>query len=168
MRKFHLIFFILLITVGCTQKDEIEQLTIKYEEQLEEQQKIIEELREEIEEKKLVPDGSYRSSLQEADREARKIMQLIAEKKFDELKKEYNIDFEVNGDEIDFGVPEWNLPFPIEWVSNFMYIANFIKHDDGRMDISYFITNSERDKSELIHLSFGADLQFKFIFVGDA
>lgn len=159
---------------GCSNKEEIAQLTNKYENQLEEQrkkiqvqQKEIEELKEKIEENKLVPDSNYRSSLQETDREARKIMRLISEGKFEDLKKEYNVNFTVKDDVIDFGVPESNSPFPIEWASSFMYIANFTKHLDG-MDISYFISISEHERSELIHMSFEKDLKLKYIFVGDA
>lgn len=174
MKKLGLIFFTLLVVGGCSEKDEIDQLATKYENQLEEQQKEIQEqqkeigkLKEEIEAYKLVPDINYRSSLQEADREGRKIMRLISEGKFEELKREYNVKFEVTDDAIDFGVPDSNAPFPIELASNFMYIANFIKYPDG-MDISYFISNPNNEKSELIHMSFGKDMKFKFIFVGDA
>lgn len=169
-----LLIFILLFVGGCSDEDEINQLTTKYENQLEEkrkemqdQQEEIEELKEEIEEYKLVPDGNYRSSLQVADREARKIMRLISDYKFEELKKEYNVEFEVKDDAVDFGVPESNTPFPIELASSFMYIANFIKHPDG-MDISYFISNPKNERSELIHMSLEEDMKFKFIFVGDA
>lgn len=167
MKKFSLLFFILLLVGGCAEKDEIESLTTNYEKQLEEQQKEIKKLKEEIEEQQFVPDEDYRGSLSETDRESRRIMQLISEGKFSELKREYDIEFEVQDGKIDFGVPESNAQFPIEWASNFMYIANFIIQPDG-MDISYFIDNPTNDRLELIHMSFDKDMQFKFIFVGDA
>lgn len=174
LNKLGLLIFILLFVGGCSDEDKINQLTSKYENQLEElrkemqeQQKEIEELKEEIEEYKLVPDVTYRLSLQEADREARKIMRLISDGKFEELKKEYDVEFEVKDDAVKFGVPESNTPFPIEWASNFMFIANFIKHPDG-MDISYFISNPKNERNELIDMSFEKDMKLKFIFVGDA
>ena len=174
MKKLGVFIFILLIVGGCSEKNEKNQLTTKYENQLEEQQKKIQEqqkeierLKEEIEVYKLVPDVNYRQSLQVADREARIIMRLISEGKFDELKREFDVKFEVKDGEIDFGVPKNNAPFPIEWASNFMYIGNFIKGPDS-IDISYFIYNPTHDRSEIIYMTFDNDMKFQFIYVGDA
>ncbi|MFY3792315.1 hypothetical protein ACOQFO_11635 [Ureibacillus sp. MALMAid1270] len=107
MKKLGVFIFILFIVGGCSEKDEINQLTTKYENQfgeqqkkIKEQQKEIERLKEEIEVYKLVPDINYRQSLQVADREARIIMRLISKGKFDELKREYDVKFEVKDGKI--------------------------------------------------------------------
>ncbi|MFF2753112.1 hypothetical protein ACFVR1_05060 [Psychrobacillus sp. NPDC058041] len=157
----------MLFVVGCSDEDENNQIVIKYESQIKEQQKEIGELKQEIEDINFIPNVYYRSSLQEADREARKIMRYISEGIYEELKKEYDIEFEVKEDAVDSGVPESNTPFPIEMAGNFMYIANFIKKPDG-MEISYFIDNPKNERSQLIHMSFAIDMEFKFIYVGDA
>lgn len=174
MKKLSLLFFILFIVGGCSNTEDIVQITTKFENQLDEKQKVIQEqqieiqeLKEEIEAYKLIPDTDYRTSLQETDREARKIMRLIAEGEFEKLKTEYRVEFEIKDDVIVFGVPESNAPFSIELASNFMYIANFIKHKEG-MEISYFISNPNYDRSDLIYMLFDNDMKFKYIFVGDA
>ena len=174
MKKLSLFFLILLIVGGCSEKDETDQLMTEYENQLDEKQRIIQEqqkeikeLKEAIEAFKFIPDTNYISSLQEIDRGARRVMQLISEGKFEELKNEYNVEFEVKGDVIDFGEPESNSPFSIELASNFMYIANFIKSEHD-MQIGYFIYNPNYDRADLIYMSFDNDMNFKSIFVGDA
>ncbi len=169
------ILILVLFAAGCSNDDEMEQLVTKYENKIEEQQKDIEnqqkeikELKEEIEELKFVPDVSYRSSLQVADREVRGIMRFILEGKFEEIKKEHDVQFEVKDGSIHFGEPEHNLPFPIEFAGNFMHIGNFIKHPDGRMEIAYFVDDPKNDRAQLINISFDNDMRLKYIFIGEA
>lgn len=76
-----ILFLFSLFIAGYSNDDEMNQLITRHESKIEEQQKEIEnqqkeikELKEDIEELKLVPDVSYRLSLQEADREVRRIM----------------------------------------------------------------------------------------------
>ena len=123
--------------------------------------------KEEVEAFKFVPDINYITSLQETDRGARRVMKLISEGKFEELKKEYNVDFEVKDDAIHFGEPESNSPFQIELASNSMYIANFLKGKND-VQIGYFIYNPNYDRSDLIYMSFDNEMNFLSIFVGDA
>ena len=136
----------------------------KHESQIENQNKEIQELKEEN--NQLKSDlANYSSYLQAADGNSRKIMSFISEGKFEELKNEFSVSFEVQDGEIDFGLPENNLPFPIELAGYPMHIASFSIHPDGA-DINYFIYDLEKEESHLINMSFDKDMEFEFIFVG--
>lgn len=67
---------------------------------------------------------------------------------------------------IHFGEPEHNLPFPIKFAGNFMYIGNFIKHPNG-MYISYFVDDPKNERAQLIDISFDNDMGFEYIFIGE-
>ena len=162
--KIGILLFILLCVVGCSNKDEMNGLVSKYEGQIENQQKEIAELEGNIEQLK-VESAGYSSNLQQADRESRKIMRFISEGKFEELKKENNIEFEVKDGSIVFAVPESNSPFPLELAGYPMFIASFSKHPNGT-DINYFVDDLEVEKRHLINMSFDKNMKFKFIFVG--
>jgi len=154
----------LLLVGGCSNADDVTQLVTKYESQIENQNKEIQELKEEN--NQLKSDlANYSSYLQAADGNSRKIMSFISEGKFEELKNEFSVNFEVQDGEIDFGLPENNLPFPIELAGYPMHIASFSIHPDGA-DINYFIYDLEKEESHLINMSFDKDMEFEFIFVG--
>ena len=154
----------LLFVGGCSNTDDVTQLVSKYESQIDEQKVEIKELKEENE--RIKTDlADYNSYLQVADRSSRRIMRLMSEGKFEELKNEFNVEFEVKNGEIDFGVPEGNLPFPIELAGYPMHIASFSIHPDGA-DINYFIYDLEKEESHLTNMSFDKDMDFEFIFVG--
>ncbi|MEI4770932.1 hypothetical protein WAX74_15015 [Psychrobacillus sp. FJAT-51614] len=164
MKKIWAFILILLCLAGCSNKDEMNVLMAKYESQIGNQQEEIQELKKEI--KQLETEyADYSSNLQQADYESRRIMRFISESEFDELKKEYNIEFEVKDGAIDFGVPESNSSFPIELAGNPMFIASLSKFPEGT-DINYFVDDLENEKRHLINVSFDKDMKFEFIFVG--
>ena len=136
------------------------QSVTKYESQIENQKKEIRELKEENEQLK-TDLADYNSYLQVGDSNSRRIMRLISEGKFEELKNEYNVDFEVKNGEIDFGVPEGNLPFRIDLAGYPMVISYINKHPKGT-EITYFIY--EKEDSHSITMSFDKDMEFEFIY----
>lgn len=163
MKKWGLLIFIVLFVGGCSENDEIEQLTIDHQKEVEalrkEIEEDIEESKEEIE--KIKADNN----LQTADYNSREIMRLISEGKFEELRNEYQIDFEVKDGEILFAKPEGNLPLRIELTDYLMYIASISNSPDGT-DINYFIDDPHNEKSHLINFHFDKDMKFKYLFVG--
>ena len=164
MKRICAFILILLLVVGCSDEDDMKQSVSKYESQIENQKKEIQVLKEENEQLK-TDNADYSSYLQEADRNSRRIMRFISEGKFEELKNEYNVDFEVKNGEIDFGIPVGNLPFRIDLAGYPMFIASFSKHPDGT-DINYFIDDPEKEERHLINMSFDKDMGFEFIFAG--
>lgn len=164
MKRIWAFAFILLIVVGCSNDDKLNQTVKKYENKIENQEKEIQELKEENEQLK-TDIAEYSSYLQVADRQSRNIMGYISDGKFEELKNEYNVEFNLKDDKIDFGVPESNLPFPIKLAGYPMHIASFSMHPDG-VDINYFIYDLEKEESHLINMSFDKDREFEFIFFG--
>lgn len=105
-------------------------------------------------------------TLQQADNRSRVIMLLIANGKFEELKKEFNVLFEVKDGAIDFGVPDSNTPFRIDLARHPMFISSFNNHYEAT-EISYYIDNLETEERTLITMHFDKDDTFKYIFVGD-
>lgn len=171
MNKIGVLFLFLLICSGCSNGNEMNQLISQYEGKIEEQQEIIKEQQNEIQELKeeieqLNSEADYGSSLQIADRESRRIMRFISEGKFDELKKEYNVEFEVKDGAIHFGEPEYNIPFKIELAGYPMFIASFSNFSEGT-DINYFIDEPGGDERHLINMSFDKDMKFEYIFEGE-
>ena len=163
----------LLVLGGCSNADDVNQLVSKYDSQIENQNKEIIELKEENEqlktdlayyERQL---ADYRSDLQRGDRNSRAVMRLISEGKFEELKKDFNAEFEVKDGKIDFGKPEGNFPFRVDLAGNFMTISYTHKHPNGDTDVTYYIYDYEIDGSHLITVNFDKDWGLKFIFVGD-
>ncbi|MEZ7173017.1 septum formation initiator family protein [Sporosarcina sp. OR05] len=92
MKRILAFAFILLFVVGCSNDDKLNQTVIKYENKIENQEKEIQELKEENEQLK-TDIAEYSSYLQVADRQSRNIMGYISDGKFEELKKEYNVEF---------------------------------------------------------------------------
>lgn len=157
--------FISLCVVGCSNKNEMNELVTKYEDQIEKQQVQIQKLKEDSEQLK-TEYADYSVYLQQADRESRRIMRFILEGKFEELKKEYNVDFEIKDGSLVFDLPKSNSPFLINLAGNPMFIASFSKHPNGT-DINYYIDDLNDEKRHLINLSFDKNMNFEFIFVGD-
>ena len=56
-------------------------------------------------------------------------MRLISEGKLEELKQEYHVEFEVKENQIIFGQPEFNSPFPIEWALILTLKKGVYNHD---------------------------------------
>lgn len=165
----------MLFVVGCSEKEELNKLVTNYESKIEEQQKKIQEQQTEIQELKEEIDNlnsekanyaDYGSYLQVADRESRRIMRFISEGKFDELKKEYNVEFEVKDGAIHFSEPEYNIPFQIELAGYPMSIASFSNFSEGT-DINYFIDEPGGEERHLINMSFDKDMKFEYIFEGE-
>ena len=94
-------------------------------------------------------------------------MQLISQGKFEEIKREHNIEFEIKDNHLVFNEPEFNSPFNIELASNSMHIASFINQPEGT-EIGYFIYNQKADRNDLIYMYFDKNMKFKSIYVGDA
>lgn len=130
----------------------------KYESQIENQNKEIQELKEENEQLKTdLADyerqvADYRTVLQEGDRNSRAVMRLISEGKFEELKKEFNAEFEVKNGEIDFGKPKDNMPFRVDLAGYPMSISYTHKRPNDDTDIAYYIY-AEDDYTHLISKS---------------
>ena len=152
----------MLFVVGCSNEDEMNRIVTKHENKIEEQQKQIQKLEEELQQVKT----DYSIFLQQTDNKFRVIMRLIANGKFEELEKEYNVHFEVKDDVIDFGVPESNTPFRIELAKHPIFISSFNKHSEAS-EISYYIDNFETEERTLITMHFDKDDTFEYIFVGD-
>ena len=163
MKKLGVFLISVLLVTGCSNKeDDMNQIVSKYESQIEDLQRENQDLKDEIQQVK----SDYSTFLQQTDNKSRSIMRLIAEGKFDQLKNEYNVKFEIKDGAIDFGVPESNSPFRIELAKHPMFISSFNKHSDGT-EISYYIDNLETEERTLITMSYDKEDAFKFIFVGD-
>ena len=148
--------------MGCSNEDEMNQIVNEHKNKIEAQKKEIQKLEEELQQVKT----DYSVFLQQADNKSRVIMRLIANSKFEELKKEYNVEFEVKDNAIDFGVPESNIPFRIDLARHPMFISSFNKHSEAT-EISYYIDDLETEERTLITMHFDKDGTFKFIFLGD-
>ncbi|ALC85250.1 hypothetical protein AM499_05030 [Bacillus sp. FJAT-22090] len=162
MKKLGIIILVLLFVIGCSNEDETKQVVSKHEKKIEEQQKEIQKLEDELQQVKT----EYSVFLQQADNKSRAIMRLIANGKFEELKKEYQVEFEVTDDALDFGVPESNIPFRIDLARHPMFVSSFNKHSEAK-EISYYIDNLETEERTLITMHFDKDGTFNFIFLGD-
>lgn len=162
----------LLFVGGCSNADDVTQLVSKYESQIENQNKEIQELKEENEQLKTdlafyeQQLADYRSDLQQGDRNSRAVMRLISEGKFEELKKEFNAEFEVKDGKIDFGKPEGNFPFSVDLAGYPMTISYTHKRPNGNNDVTYYIY-AEDDYTHLIHMNFDKDWNLESILVGD-
>ena len=166
MKKIWAFVFILLFVVGCSNKNDANKLE-KYESQIENQNKEIQELKEENEQLKTdLADyerqlANYSTDLKIGDVNSRRIMRLISEGKFEELKKEFNAEFEVKDGKIYFDTPKDNQPFRVDLAGYPMSISYINKHPDGT-EITYFIYEIENSHS--ITMSFDKDMEFEFIY----
>ena len=168
MKRIWVFIIILLFVAGCSNEDNSVSKS-----QIENKEKEIQELKEENEQ--LKTDLAYyerqladhRTVLQEGDSNSRAVMRLISEGKFEELKKNFNAEFEVKNGEIDFGKPEGNFPFRVELAGYPMSISYTHKHPNGDTDVTYYIYDYEIDGSHLITVNFDKDWELEFIFVGD-
>ncbi|MBB4825890.1 outer membrane murein-binding lipoprotein Lpp [Sporosarcina luteola] len=159
MKRVWIVVFILLFLFGCSNKNDMDQLG-KEESQFENLNKEIQKLKEENEQLK-TDLSDYNNDLQVGDRASRRIMSLISKGKFEELKTEFNVEFEVKNGEIDFGVPEGNIPFRVDLGGYPMSISYINKHPDG-VELTYFIY--EKEDSHSVTMSFDKDMKFQFIY----
>lgn len=172
MKKIWAFVFILLFVVGCSNEDNMNQIVTKYENQIENQRKENQELKEENEQLKTdLADyetqlADYSTDLKVGDVNSRRIMRLISEGKFEEVKKEFNAEFEVKDGKIYFDTPKDNEPFHVDLAGYPMSISLTHRRPNGGRDIAYYIYAKD-DNSHLIYMTFDKDWNFETIFVGD-
>nr|WP_106779204.1 hypothetical protein [Lysinibacillus timonensis] len=111
------ILSLLLFLIGCS-NNEIDELKKKNQILKEENQSLNKELA------KLNSD--YSVYLQHLDSTSRDIMKLINEEQFEQLKKDYNVEFEVNDGKMMFITPDEvsSAGFPIKQANLPMFISN--------------------------------------------
>lgn len=154
--KFGIILCFLLLLTACTDA----QKTSEYDEtRFNDLEKENEHLKEEI--------SDYSVYLQNADGTSRRILRLISEGEFEQLKSEYNADFEVsNGQLIFTKLDKPNAGFPIEQANLPMFVA-YLNMQSEFIEIGYFLDDLNTDERYSITFSYDKDGNFKYIFVGD-
>ena len=158
---------------ACTDnKNEVDSLTTEYEIQLEEKDKEISKLREEIrqvnneleQEKKKLRDSFDEFVI--FDHKARNIIGHIANKEFEKLLSEYDVDFEVINEKIYFKkLGNTETFFPIEIASFPMYF-NFYNSQSEFTEVGYFMYGYDQYGSERkydIHFKFGKNDEFQYV-----
>lgn len=153
-----------LFLIGCSNNEDNSSSIKDYEAQIDELQTENEQLKEEIQ--KLNSD--YSVYLQHADKTSRDMMRLINEENYDQLKTDYNAEFEIKDGEIIFTAPENvnSAGFPLEQ-SNFpMSISNFNVQSEN-VEIGYYLDDLNSDERFLITFVYDLDGNFQYIYVGD-
>lgn len=100
----------------------------------------------------------------EADRSSRKIINYLAKKDFEDLKKEVGAEFTLNKaeDEITFTKSTFTRPFPVRLFSGSAYINN-IYITETHNEVAYFINDDLNERAELIYFTFDSDWNFESI-----
>lgn len=100
---------------------------------------------------------------------SRRIMRLISEGKFDELKSENGIELTISDGEVYFG--DNSVGFPFEQASFYMTIEYFIVSNDS-FGIGYFLEDLDAEpqyvQSYSIAFDFDKNGKFLVFFNGDA
>ncbi|UCZ51758.1 hypothetical protein LGQ02_12895 [Bacillus shivajii] len=158
------VFALLLLSACFNNDDEVEVLVLEYEAKFADQNKQISKLEEELKlaeyEKEQLVDIS---GLQRLDHSARSVMRLIDEEEFEELKSEYNVDFEVEDEKIYFEELDDHFYFPPKIAGLPMYFAYYNPQDEGS-EVGYFIYDHDR-KYDII-FKYSKDNEFKYVFIG--
>ncbi|RPJ94970.1 hypothetical protein CW357_12880 [Rummeliibacillus sp. TYF005] len=156
---------ILLFAFGCSNKEDKKNSSdTANDTQIENQQKEIQKLKVELKEVK----DDYSVHLQQFDGTSRNIMWLITDGKYEEIKRSYNVGFEVKDGKIIFALPKnvESAPFLIKQAKLPMSIAYFNREPEST-EIGYYLDDLKNEERYLISVLFDNDGKFKYILVGD-
>ena len=162
--KLGIFFCILVILIGCSDKEKIasssQDNTTKINKLIEENQKLKDELQN--------LKSDYSVYLQQFDSTSRTIMRLINEEQYDQIKNDYNTDFNVLNGEINFKTPANtnSTGFPIENAKLPMSIANLNVQSDST-EIGYYLEDGEKEERFLITFVYDQKGNFQYIYIGD-
>lgn len=155
----------LYFTLSAPGKHDAEINTSKlddYKTQIDELKKENERLKGEFHEL----NSDYSVYLQRADGTSRRIMRLISENKFEQLRSEFSAEFEVSDGHLIFTKLDEFSRFPIEQANFPMFVAYFNIQSEF-IEIGYFLDDLQTDERYSITFSFDKDGNFEYIFVGD-
>ncbi|KGR75214.1 hypothetical protein [Ureibacillus sinduriensis] len=155
---------IFLLLIGCSDKEEIDSTAQDSATQIDELKEENQKLKDELEKLK----SDYSAHLQQFDSTSRTIMRLINEKQYEQIKTDYNTEFNVGNGEINFKTPTNtnSAGFPIEKAKLPMYIAYFNVQSDST-DIGYYLEDLEKEERLSISFVYDQKGNFQYIYIGD-
>ncbi len=162
--KLGIFFCILVILIGCSDKEEIASITQDNSTQINELKEENQKLKDELQNLK----SEYSVYLQQFDSTSRTIMRLINEEQYEQIKNDYNTDFNVLHGEINFKTPgnTNNAAFPIEKAKLPMFIA-YLNIQSDSSEIGYYLEELEKGEKLLISFVYDQKGNFQYIYIGD-
>ncbi|MFC7684907.1 hypothetical protein [Ureibacillus sp. GCM10028918] len=162
--KLGIFFCILVILIGCSDKEEIASIAQDNTTQINDLKEENQKLKDELQNLK----SDYSVYLQQFDSTSRTIMKLINEEQYEQIKTDYNTDFNVLDGEINFKTPANtnSAGFPIEKANLPMFIA-YINVQSDSTDIGYYLEDLEKEERHLISFVYDQKGIFQYIYIGD-
>ncbi|MDN4494492.1 hypothetical protein [Ureibacillus aquaedulcis] len=156
-------FSMLGFLIDCSNKEEsssAQDNTTQIDKLKEENQKLKDELQQ--------LNSDYSVYLQQFDSTSRTIIRLIKEEQYEQIKKEYNTNFEVSNGEIIFNTPEdvISAGFPIEQAKFPMSIA-YLNLQTEKSEIGYYLDDLENGERFLITFVYDQNGDFQYIYIGE-
>jgi ribosomal protein L25 (general stress protein Ctc) len=162
-----LLFISLLLISGCSNEQNVatndDKSITTNQEEMKRMESELESLKKENEflKSQLV---DYSANLQRLDHTSRKIIKLISQKKFGELKSEFSVEFDVEDNKVLFKGFE-DSPVSVELSHLPMYFVYYNPQAE-QSEVGYFLYDAERKYS--IVFVFGKEKEFKHIYLGEA
>lgn len=162
--KLGIFFCILVILIGCSDKEEKTSITQDHTTQINELKEENQKLKDELQNLK----SDYSVYLQQFDSTSRTIMRLINEEQYEQIKTDYHADFNVLHGEINFKTPDNtnSAAFPIEKAKLPMFIA-YLNVQSDSTEIGYYLENLEKEEKLLISFVYDHKGNFQYIYIGD-
>lgn len=164
LRKLVIITGIFIILTGCLDSEEkslsAEKTTVQIEQLKKDNQSLQDQLNK--------VQADYSVYLQQLDGSSRKIMRLINTGKFEQLKTDYNVEFEITNGIVNFKTQEdlKSAGFPVENASLPMSIA-YLNIQSDKLEIAYYLDDLEKEGRSLISFIYDENQDFQYIFIGD-
>lgn len=162
--KLGILFCILVILIGCSDKEEIASITQDNSTQINELKEENQKLKDELQNLK----SEYSVYLQQFDSTSRTIMRLINEEQYEQIKTDYNTDFNVLHGEIKFKTlgNTNSATFPIEKAKLPMFIA-YLNVQSDSSEIGYYLEDLEKEEKLLISFVYDQKGNFQYMYIGD-
>lgn len=162
--KLGIFFCIVVFLIGCSDKEEIASITQDNTTQINELKEENQQLKGELQNLK----SEYSVDLQQFDSTSRTIMRLINEEQYEQIKTDYNTDFNVLHEEINFKTPDNtnSAAFPIEKAKLPMFIA-YLNVQSDSTEIGYYLEDLEKEEKLFISFVYDQKGNFQYIYIGD-
>lgn len=148
-----IILVLLLTTMGCSNEATQKPLSTEDKEQIEDQKSEIQKLKDDIKKAKLEVEkykndlSSYNSTLTLLDENARTIMGQIKEEKFEEIKRDYNIKFDIRDNNIVFeGLEDFSFPIKLLNSESPIFISYINLEQPEIAEIFYIVDTDDGER----------------------